>query len=131
MTISQSIYNLPTYRFRGAYILFEPAPDFSLANAIELEYVRSPNILSGSSDIDSQFAALASAEDCVVIACAIKCKQIDESISQGSEDTSTLLIDLAKTEEMLKEVLTQRSMGRQYVEQWGEMDNDSIQTWSL
>lgn len=130
-TISQSIYNMPTYRFRGSQIIFEPAPDFSLSDAIELEYIRKLNPLSASVDVDSQFAAIPPAEDCVVLRATIKCKQIEEMVAGGGADNTPFINDLLTSEQMLKEIIEQRSTSRIYVEQWGESDNDSVQTWTL
>ena len=39
-TLNNSIYNFPTYRFKGAQIKFEPAPDFSETDAVEVEYIK-------------------------------------------------------------------------------------------
>lgn len=128
-TLGVSTYNLPTYRFRGAKVLFEPAPDFSETNAVELEYTRTLTALSSSVNIDDEFPALA--EDCVVLRAVIKCKSIEEMVAGGGADLDPFTQDLLTTEQMLKEALEQRTVARQFVEQFGEYDNDAVQNWSV
>jgi hypothetical protein len=129
--MSQSIYNLPTYRFRGSHIIFEPAPDYSLTDAVEIEYIQKLTDLSLSTDVNSQFTAIPGAEDCVVLRATIKCKAIEEMVSGSGSDTAPFVGDLMTSEQILKEAIEQRSTARLYTEQWGEMDNDSVQTWTL
>lgn len=124
-TLGNSTYNFPTYRFRGDKIRFEPAPDFSETNAVELEYTKVLTDLSASVDIDSEFPALA--EDCVVLRAVIKCKAIEEMVSGEGVDANPFIADLLTLEQMLKEVLEQRTTARQYVEQFGLDDTGSIQ----
>ena len=130
-TLTNSIYNLPTYRMRGSKLVIEPAPDFSLTNALELEYTRTLSALSASVDVDSEFAGIPTAEDCLVIRAVIKCKGIEEMVAGGGADIDPFIKDLLTTEQMLKEAVEQRVTARQFVEQFGEQDNDSIQIWSL
>jgi len=120
-TIGNATYNLPTYRFRGAQILFEPAPDFTEVNAVEVEYVRTLAVLTAAVDVDSEYPSLA--EDCVVLRATIKCKEIEEMVAGGGADTTPFIRDLLTTEQMLKEAIEQRTVTRQYVEQFGPDDN--------
>lgn len=122
---SNSTYNLPTYRFRGKKIVFEPAPDFTETNACELEYTKKPTSLSASVDVDTDFPDLG--EDCIVLRATIKCKSIEEMIAGGGADTDPFIADLLSTEQMLKEAIEQRTTARVYVEQFGEDDNTLIQ----
>jgi len=121
-TLGNTTYNFPTYRFNGSKIKFEPAPNFSETDAVEVEITKLLTDLSSSQDVDSEFPPLAL--DCVVIRAAIKCKQIDEMVSGQGADLSSLERDLLTTEQMLKEVLEQRTVQRQYVEQFGPYEND-------
>lgn len=123
-TLGNSTYNLPTYRFRGAYIIFEPAPDFSETDAVEVEYVRTLTDLSASVDVDSEYPLLG--EDCMVLRATIKCKEIEEMVAGGGADTTPFIRDLLTTEQMLKEAVEQRTVTRQYVEQFGLFDDDAV-----
>ena len=127
--IAQSTYNLPTYRFRGSKIVFEPAPDFSETNAILLEYLKGPTAMDGTTDADTEFAALPMAEDCVVLRAVIKCKGIEEMVAGGGADSDPFIKDLLTTEQMLKETIEQRTSARIYVEQFGEDDNNATITY--
>lgn len=119
-TLGNSAYNLPTYRFLGNQIKFEAAPDFSETNAIELEYIKTLIDLSSTVNIDTDFPALA--EDCVVARAVVKCKGIEEMIAGSGADTNPFIADVLSTEQMLKEVIEQRTIGRIYVEQFGDDD---------
>mgnify|MGYP001567436774 CR=1 FL=1 len=121
-TLGNSTFNLPTYRFRGNYIVFEPAPDFSETDAVEHEYTPVLTDLSASQDTDSGFPALAL--DCVVIRAVIKCKGIEEMVAGGGADRDPFIQDLLTTEQNLKELLEHRTNQRAYVEQFG-LDDDS------
>lgn len=123
-TLANSTYNLPTYRFIGAKIKFEPAPDFSETNAVDLEYTRTLSDLSASVNVDSEFPALG--EDCVVLRAVIKCKGIEEMVAGEGADSDPFIKDLLTTEQMLKEAVEQRTTARQYVEQFGEEDDSTI-----
>jgi len=112
-----STYDLPTYRFRGSKIVFEPAPDFSETGAVEVEITKLLSDLSSAQDTDDEFPSLGL--DCVVMRAAIKCKQIEESLSEGAVSLSPFERDLATTEQILKEALEQRTSQRSYVEQFG------------
>ena len=125
--ISQSTYNLPTYRFRGNNLVLEPAPDFTEANALLIEYSRALSSLSANVGIDADFPALG--EDCIVIAATIKCKSIEEMVGGGGVDSDPFVKELLKTEQLLKEAVSVRTWARQYVEQFGEDDNNSMQRW--
>ena len=127
--VSSSTYNLPTYRFRGNKIVFEPAPDFTETNAVIIEYIRTLTVLSASVDVDSEFPALG--EDCMVIRAVVKCKGIEEMIAGGGADIDPFIKDLLTTEQMLKEAIEQRTIARQFAEQFGEGDNDGTQSWSI
>lgn len=122
-TLGNSTYNLPTYRFRGNYIVFEPAPNFSETDAVEHEYTPTLTDLSDSQDTDSGFPALAL--DCVVLRATIKCKGIEEMVAGGGADRDPFIQDLLTTEQNLKELLEHRTNQRIYVEQFGPEDNDS------
>lgn len=121
-TLGNSTYNLPTYRFRGNKIKFEPAPDFSETNAVELEYIKTLTDLSSTQSVDSEFPALA--EDCVVARAVVKLKAIEEMVGGGGVDSDPFVIDVVSSEQMLKEALEPRTQSRQYVEQFG-IDDDS------
>lgn len=121
-TLGNATYNLPTYRFRGSKILFEPAPDYSETNAIEIEYTKTLTNLSATQSIDSEFPELG--EDCVVLRAVLKCKGIEEMVTGEGADRDPFIQDLLTTEQMLKEVLEQRTVQRVYVEQFGIDDND-------
>lgn len=121
LNVSYSTYDLPTYRFRGSKIIFEPAPNFSETDAVELEYTKLLTALSSSVDIDSEFPLFG--EDCVVLRAVIKCKEIEEMVAGGGADTAPFIRDLLTTEQMLKEALEQKTVGRMYVEQFGEDDS--------
>ena len=125
--ISQSTYNLPTFRFRGLNILLEPAPNFSEVGALVVEYSRKLPDLTDSVGVDSEFPSLG--EDCVVIAATIKCKGIEEMVAGGGADVDPFKQELLKTEQLLKESVSVRTQARQYVEQFGEDDNNSMQRW--
>lgn len=127
LQISSSTYNLPTYRFRGNNLVLEPAPDFSEVGALIVEYSRALAPLSNSVGIDSEFPALG--EDCIVIAATIKCKSIEEMVAGGGADIDPFMKELLKTEQLLKEAVSVRTWARQYVEQFGEDDNNSMQRW--
>lgn len=121
-TLGNSTYNLPSYRFRGNNIVFEPAPDFKETNAVEHEYVRLLTELSAAVGVDSEFPALA--EDCIVLRAVIKCKEIEEMVAGGGVDTAPFIRDLLTTEQILKEAIEQRTSQRIYVEQFGLYDDD-------
>jgi hypothetical protein len=127
-TLGNSNMNLPTYRFRANYMVFEPAPDFSETDAIEHEYSPVLTDLDASHDTDSGFPALAL--DCVVIRAVIKCKGIEEMVAGGGVDRDPFIQDLLTTEQNLKELLEHRTNQRTYVEQFGPEDNDSGQIWT-
>ena len=116
-TLGNSDYNLPSYRFNGSKIKFEPAPDFTETNAIEVEITKLLTDLSASQDTDSEYPALAL--DCVVLRATIKCKAIEEMVSGGGVDTAPFVADLMTTEQTLKELLEQRTSQRVEVEQFG------------
>ena len=118
-TTSDTNY-LPTYRYRGKQILFEPAPDFSEANAIEIEYTATLADLSATQDVDTGFPAIG--EDCVVLRATAKCKGIEEMVAGGGVDRDPFLLDLATTEQTLKEAVEQRTRARIYVEPFGIYD---------
>lgn len=125
--ISNSTFNLPTYRFRGNYLILEPAPDFSETNAITIEYAKALTNLSAIVDVDSEFPALG--EDAMVLRATIKCKGIEEMVQGGGVDADPFIKDLLSVEQLLKESLEQRTSARVYVEQFGEDDNNSMQRW--
>lgn len=127
-TIANATYNLPTYRLKGSTIKFEPAPDFSETDAVELEYVKILTNLSASQDVDSEFPPFA--EDCMVLRATIKCKEIEEMVAGGGADTAPFIRDLLTTEQLLKEALEQRVVARRYVQQFG-LGGDNIQGFSL
>lgn len=118
--ISNSTTNtqsLPTYRFRGASIIFEPAPLFSETDAVELEYVKLLAALSSTVDIDSEFPEIA--QDCMILRAVIKCKEIEEMVAGEGADIAPFRSDLVTTEEILKTGIEQRTLSRVYVEQFG------------
>jgi hypothetical protein len=116
-TLSNSISSLPTYDFLGAKIRFTPAPDFTETDAVEIEISKLLTDLSASQDTDSEYPALAL--DCVVLRATIKCKAIEEMISGTGVDTAPFVADLMTTEQMLKELLEQRTVQRVDVEPFG------------
>jgi hypothetical protein len=120
-SLGNSTYTLPSYRFRGAQILFEPAPDFSETDAVEIEYVKTLTALSASTDVDSEFPLMA--EDCMVTRAVIKCKEIEEMITGGGADTAPFIRDLLSAEKMLKEAVEEKTSARQYVAQFGIGDD--------
>lgn len=126
--LSNSTFSLPAYRFRGSYIVFEPAPDFTEANAVLLEYIRTLTPLGAGVDIDSEMPAFA--EDCIVTRAVIKCKGIEEMVAGGGVDADPFIKDLLSTEQLLKEVVEQKSTARIYVEQFGEDNDTLIQNWA-
>lgn len=127
-SVSNSTYNLPTYRFRGNNLVFEPAPDFSETKAIEHEYIRNLAVLTSGQDVDDEFPALG--EDCVIARAVVKCKGIEEMVAGGGDTSDPFVLDTLSSEQMLKELLEQRSVARQYVEQFG-IYGDDIQSWTL
>ncbi len=129
-SIDFSTYNLPSYRFRGSKIIFEPAPSWVEANAIELEYIKQLSLLTSLVDVDTDFSSIPMAEDCVVIRAVCKCKGIEEMVAGGGADIDPFIKDLLTTEQMLKENVEQRTTARIVVEQFGEDDNESIVNWS-
>jgi hypothetical protein len=122
-TLGDSTYSFPTYRFRGAQILFEPAPGFFEDNAVELEYIKTLTNLSTSVAVDSEYPALG--EDCVVSRAVIKCKEIEEMVAGGGADTAPFIRDLLTTEQMLKEALEQRTVTRQFVQPFSLIGNET------
>ena len=123
-TIDTSSYNLPNYRFRGSKIVFEPAPSFDETNAIELEYTKSLTEMGAGTD--DEFAGIPMAEDCLVLRAVIKCKGIEEMVAGGGVDVDPFIKDLLTTEQLLKEAVEERTTARQYVQQFGEDDNNLI-----
>lgn len=121
--VSFSTYSLPNYRFRGAQILFEPAPSFTEAGAVQIEYIRTLLAMTLADSVDAEFAAIPLAEDCVVLRATCKCKGIEEMVAGGGADIDPFLKDLQSTEQMMKELINQRTQARENVEQFGE-DND-------
>lgn len=117
-TLGNSTYNLPTYDFLGAKIRFTPAPNFTETDAVEIEISKLLTDLSASQDTDSEYPALAL--DCVVLRATIKCKAIEEMVGGGGVDVAPFMGDLITTEQMLKELLEQRTVQRVYVEQFGD-----------
>ena len=128
-SVSNGNYDLPTYRFRGNKIVFEPAPNFVLSDAIEIEYIQLLTPLSDSVDIDSQLSALPMAEDCIVLRTVCKLKGIEEMVQGGGVDADPFIKDLLSTEQNLKEVMEQRSVARLYVDQYGEDYDNSFRIW--
>lgn len=126
---SSSTYAQPCYRFQGANILFEPAPNFSETDSVLLEYSRTLSPLSSTTDVDTEMSNIPLAEDCIVKRATIKCKEQEEMVSGGGSDTSPFIRDLLTTEQMLKENLSRRTVQREYVEQFGEDDNTLIQNF--
>jgi hypothetical protein len=129
ISLAQSTYNFPTYRFRGSKIVFEPAPDYTLVGAVQLEYIRKLTDLSASQDVDSEYPALA--EDCMVLRAVLKCKAVEEMVAGGGVDADPFIKDLATTEQALKELIEQKTIARVYVEQFGEQDNDNVSVWTI
>jgi len=125
INLAQSTYNFPSYRFRGNKLVFEPAPDYSETNAVQIEYIRTLADLSASQDVDSEYPSLA--EDCMILRAVIKCKSVEEMVAGGGADTDPFIKDLVSTEQMLKELIEQRITARIYVEPFGGEDNDNSQ----
>lgn len=126
-TVTNLTFNLPTYRIKGSKIKFEPGPDFSETDAVELEYIKTLPDLSVLVNVDSEYPSVA--EDCVVIRATIKCKEIEEMVAGEGADTAPFIRDLISCEQILKEALEQRVIARRYVEQFGISGDDANQTY--
>ena len=122
-TDASSTFNLPTYRFRGQKLVFEPAPLLTETNAVTLEYIKTLTNLSASQDVDDSFPALA--EDCMILKAVIKCKSIEEMVAGSGSDADPFISDLKTAEQLLKESMEQRTVARQYVEPFGGEESES------
>ena len=67
----------------------------------------------------------------MVIMATIKCKEIEEMVGGKGADVGPFKGDLARSEQLLKEALEQRTRQRVYTQQFGGQDNDAIQSWAV
>ena len=108
---------LPSYRFRGQNLVFEPKPTFSQVGAVIHEYYAEPANLVADGDSPST-GFIETWQDMMVIRATLSELENKDAVG-GVSDINSFRLRLQNMEEAFRKLMTGRSQARDKVERYG------------